>query len=398
MDALQSILPVLSRGEWMVHGLIFAANIILFFLARPILNLIEPTAKNSSKVKIFQALNVLVFVLHAIDLVLLGSNAQYQQYFIKLGYSLMLIYGTLLLYSLLCALSKRRFGKVKELDDKKFYIESYSSRLVELVLLVIIVLSVIYALVVIWEAQNMFTGIYAASAAFLAFTSSIWAPDIISGLIILNTEILEDGDVVVIDGHKNEYVISRVTLIYVVLYDIRNNNRTLMRNSQFTQNRIDNLSRVASTNGIRQGIVYKIGYPQFSGHRDDRLTQLAEFRKTIDGMFDDAYAACCENENIKVNSNKSFEWAMTNAGDYALEYTLWIYLERIPNSKVTSTLRRHLMGTIYKINEAVYIASIAHNVDLSTPDVHQVTMNTTEPIIAAAPVSTTPDQSPLNRA
>jgi len=60
---------------------------------------------------------------------------------------------------------------------------------------------------------------------------------------------------------------------------------------------------------------------------------------------------------------------MTNAGDYALEYTLWIYLQRIPNTKVTATVRRHLMGTIYKVNEAVFTASVHEGVDLSTPDI-----------------------------
>ena len=79
----------------------------------------------------------------------------------------------------------------------------------------------------------------------------------------------------------------------------------------------------------------------------------------------------CIRDSIKINEVKPFEWALTNAGDYALEYTLWIYLERIPNTKITSRLRQHLMGTIYKVNEEVYTASILENIDLSTPDVIQ---------------------------
>jgi len=205
----------------------------------------------------------------------------------------------------------------------------------------------------------------------LALTQGSWAPDIISGLIILNSQSLEDGDVVVIEGHKNEYVISRVTLIYVILYDIRNNHRTLMRNSLFTGRRVDNLSRVASANGVRQALTYKIGYPQFSGHSDDRAQQLKMFRDTIDDMFTRTFEACKDREDVKINEAKPFEWALTNAGDYALEYTLWIYLERIPNTKITSRLRQHLMGTIYKVNEEVYTASILENIDLSTPDVIQ---------------------------
>jgi len=358
----------------MVHLAIFVGNIILFLLAKPILQFIDPVGATEPKVRLFRAVNVAVFVLHLLGLLLVRANFEHQSYFTNVGYSIMAIYGVMLLYSFIGAQVKKRFGKERTLDSKTVYMETYSSRLVNLVLLVILILTVIYALIVIWEAEDKFDGIYAILAAFMAFTSGIWAPDIISGMIILNTEILEDGDVVMLDGHKNEYIIGRVTLIYVVLYDIRNNNRTLMRNSQFTQNRIDNLSRVTSTNGIRQGLLYKIGYPAFTGHRDERAAQLAEFKDRISDMFTAANKVCIENEDIMVNETKPFEWALTSAGDFALEYTLWIYLEKIPNTKITSTIRKHLMGTIYKVNEAVYDASIAEDIDLSTPNVQQIVM------------------------
>ena len=355
----------------MGHGLVFALNIALFIFAKPLLNLIAPSEDNTSKVKIFRALNVLVLLLHFLDLILTGATSNYHHYFIKLGYSLMIIYAGMLVYSFFGSLSKKRFGRERVQDDKTVYSETYSTRLVNLVLLVLIAMTAIYTLIVIWEADGLLgpTGIFGILMAFLAFTSSVWAPDIISGLIILNSQSLEDGDVVVIDGHKNEYVISRVTLIYVILYDIRNNHRTLMRNSLFTGQRVDNLSRVASTNGVRQGLTYKIGYPEFTGHKEDRAAQLKNFRDTIEDMFTQAFEVCKEREDIKINETKPFEWALTNTGDYALEYTLWIYLERIPNTKITSRLRQHLMGTIYKVNEEVYTASILENIDLSTPDV-----------------------------
>lgn len=377
LDILENIIPQLTQTEWLGHGLIFALNIALFIFAKPLLNLVAPDDDNKSKVKIFRALNVLVLLLHFLDLILTGTNTSYRNYFLNLGYSLMIIYAGMLAYSFLGAVSKKRFGRERMLDNKTVYSETYSTRLVNLVLLVLIALTAIYALIMIWGANSLLetTGIFGILMAFLAFTSSVWAPDIISGLIILNSQSLEDGDVVVIDGHKNEYVISRVTLIYVILYDIRNNHRTLMRNSLFTGQRVDNLSRVASTNGVRQALSYKIGYPQFTGHSDERAEQLKTFRKTIDGMFTHAFEACIEREDVKINEAKPFEWALTNAGDYALEYTLWIYLERIPNTKITSRLRQHLMGTIYKVNEEVYTASILEDIDLSTPDVISATIS-----------------------
>ena len=388
MDIFSNIFPQLTQTQWMGHGLIFALNIALFIFAKPLLNLIAPGEDNGSRVKIFRALNVLVLLLHLLDLILSGTNTSYRNYFLNLGFSLMIIYAGMLTYSFFGAVSKKRFGRERMLDNKTVYVETYSTRLVNLVLLVLIILTAIYALIMIWGANSLLetTGIFGILMVFLGFTSGVWAPDIISGLIILNSQSLEDGDVVVINGHTNEYVISRVTLIYVILYDIRNNHRTLMRNSQFTSRRVDNLSRVASTNGVRQSLTYKIGYPTFTGRSDERAEQLGRFKKTIDEMFTRCFEACKDRKDIKINEAKPFEWALTNAGDYALEYTLWIYLERIPNTKITSRLRQHLMGTIYKVNEEVYTASILEDIDLSTPNLVQAQItNPSSPKTAETP-------------
>ncbi|MFK7976348.1 MAG: mechanosensitive ion channel domain-containing protein [Halioglobus sp.] len=378
MESLSWLLPELSRGEWAVHLLFFAVNIGLLLLARPILNLAEESAVSESKLKIFTSLNILVLVLHGIDIVLLRITSEYQSYFIDVGLSLMTMYAAMFAYTLSCSLSKKRFGNKRTLDDKVIYTETYSTRLVNLILLCIIVPSAIYVLIKIWGADSMLeaTGIVGIIAALLAFSSSIWAPDIVSGLIILNTQMLEDGDVVVIDGFPDEYIITKVTLFYVVLYDVRNNHRTLLRNSQFTGRKIDNLSKVASTDGIRQSIKYNIGYPAMpqETNSDAKDEALRAFIAKVDKMFDRANRQCVEDENVKINENKDFEWGLTSTGDDALEYTLWVYLERIPNTKVTATIRKHLMRTLFKVNESVYHASIGEGLDLSTPKLTSVSI------------------------
>ena len=370
MEFFEGLWNELVSGDRPFLSFLFFLNILLLVLARPILNLIAPGQDNKSKVKIFQGLNLLVIIFHIIDFALRGSVDGYKGYFINLGISLMVIYGGVFLYSLAGTLSRKRFGVTRKIEGKDVYVESYNSRMVSIVLLAITVITVIYALIKIWGADSLLetTGIFGIFIAFLAFTSGIWAPDIVSGLIILNSDILTDGDVVVIDGHEDEFIIARVTLIYVVLYDVRNNHRTLLRNTRFIESRIDNLSRIASSEGIRQAYKYNIGYPSFSNDPIVRETEFAAFQETIDDMFTKANEACKGQDTIKINQNKSFDWALTNAGDYALEYTLWIYLDRIPNTKVTSTVRRHLMGTMFKVNEAVFKASVIEGVDLSTPD------------------------------
>lgn len=375
MQSFEWLIPQLSNAQWVAHGLIFIINIALLVFARPILNLLEANNDSEAKIKIFQALNILVLILHIVDIALLRAANSYENYFIKVGLSLMAVYGGLFVYSLSCYLAKRRFGKEKVFDDNTVYLDTYSTRLVDLILLVLVVLTTIYALIKIWGADSMLetTGIFGIVVAFMAFTSNIWAPDIISGLIILNTQMLEDGDVVLVDGYPDEYIISKVSLIYVILYDVRNNHRTLIRNSQFTQSKIDNLSRVASTDGLRKALSFNIGYPVFDGDSEDaREEQFGSFSNRIDRMFSQANENCSDKKDIKINQSRPFEWALTRTNDFALEYTLWVYLERIPNTKVTSTIRKHLVSTPYKIIAAVYQASVREQVDLSTPDVNRL--------------------------
>lgn len=372
MDFIQDLFRDLISGDQPMFSLLFFLNIVLLIIARPIINFLAPGQDNKTKVKIAQSLNILVIIFQIVDFAMRQSFIGYEGGFlVKLGGSLMVIYTGVFFYSAMGTYTRKRFGRVRTIDEKTVYIESYNSRLVNIVLLAIIVLTIVYVLIKLWDADSLLetTGIIGILLVFLGFTSSIWAPDIVSGLIILNSEMLVDGDVVMIDGHPNEYIIARVTLIYAVLYDVRNNHRTLLRNTQFIQSRIDNLSRVASSEGVRQAFKYNIGYPEMSDNRDARVKELADYRKNIGDMFTRAYEGCRENDDIKINNSKPFEWAMTNAGDYALEYTLWVYLDRIPNTKVTSTIRRHLMGTLYKVNEAVFTASMAEGIDLSTPDV-----------------------------
>ncbi len=370
MAEIQKLLG-LSDSEFAIHIIIFVINILLLIFAKPLINAFQSReSETKNKVRILRFLNILVLALHLLDLLLLSLNIKYEQYFVRIGSTFIVLYIGLYLFSILSYFSRKRFGSEKKIDDKKIFFDTYSSRLINIIALVIIVFSCLYALIKIWGADSMLetTGIFGIFVAFLAFTSNVWAPDIISGLIILNSQLLEDGDVVMIHGSKDEYIITKVSFIYVILYDVRNNHRTLIKNSQFLHSKIENLSRVASTEGIRQSLTYKIGYPNLSNLTpDERQKSLDRFYAKIERMFNTVNEVARNREDIKINNNRDFEWALTSAGDYALEFTLWFCLERLPNTKLTSTIRVHLMGTVYKINEQVFRASITEGLDLSTP-------------------------------
>ena len=306
MDFLQGLWTEITSGARPLLTFLFALNVLLLVFARPLVNLAAPGQKNDARVRILRGLNILLIVLHVLDFGLRETVPGYEGYVIKLGGSLMVIYGGVFLHSLAGTLSRRRFGRTREVDDQRIFVETYNSRLVGIMLLAVIAITTIYILIKVWGADSLLetTGIFGIFIAFLAFTSSIWATDIFSGLIILNSDILADGDVVVLEGQEDEYIIARVTLIYVVLYDVRNNHRTLLRNTEFIDRRIDNLSRIASSDGVRQSYTYKIGYPDMSGDTaEQRKAALDAYQASIDAMFKAANAYCVEHVDILINPN-----------------------------------------------------------------------------------------------
>ena len=78
MQTLTWFLPELSNPQWLVHALIFLLNISLLFFARPVLNLVDVNRNNESKLKIFKSLNVLVLILHVLDIALLRVSTNYE--------------------------------------------------------------------------------------------------------------------------------------------------------------------------------------------------------------------------------------------------------------------------------------------------------------------------------
>lgn len=57
-------------------------------------------------------------ILQFIDLILLSVSPDYQHYFIKSGVTVMALYASLLVYSIVSFLLLKKFGLEKELDNK----------------------------------------------------------------------------------------------------------------------------------------------------------------------------------------------------------------------------------------------------------------------------------------
>ncbi len=372
--------------EWDViylnHGVVFLLNIAVFFAARPMLSLFNYGKDISGQIKLLRAGAVVFFFLHIADLVVYQFFPIYQNYFIRVGYSLAALYGCLLLFNVVSYFSRQKFGIEKTIDDTKVYLETYNSRLVDLIFLILVILVFIYWLIAIWELDGLLqtTGLLGIVFAFLALTNGIWLPDIYHGMVILNSNMLDDGDVIQLNNHPDEHVISRVSFIYTILLDVRNNHRILVRNSEMTRSRIDNLSKRASADGLRHSMLFNIGYPALppsrqrgkdsakdSAKEEVPTNNYEHFRNRVQRMFESAFEKLVQNKEAKINEKLPFEVALAASADYALTFRLSYYLQALPNTKVTKTIRQYLVRTPALIQDAVNEAALEYGIALATP-------------------------------
>ncbi len=370
MDALRTFAAELDL-DVIGHMLVFVVNLLALFLAEPFIRGFNKGKDIGAQARILRAVAIIFLILHIVDLLLIRVLPAYQHYFIRIGSTLAAAYACLIGFNIVSYLSRQKFGDEKIIDEEVIYLDSYNSRLVDLIGGVFIILLAVYWIVNIWELEGLLqtTGFLGIIFAFLALTNNIWAPDIYYGLVILNSKMLEDGDVIKIGGSSDEYIINKVSFIYTILLDVRNNHRVIFRNSQLVNNRVDNLSKRASVQGLRHSLTFNIGYPPVasSDSVEDRKKHFSSFRKKVEVMFHEAFELVSANSGAKINRNMPFETAMIDSGDYALRFGLYYYIDAIPNTRVTKTVRQYLIRTPQLIQEAVNESAAAHNIQLATP-------------------------------
>lgn len=349
--------------ELSLHLVVLTVNILLLFFSTTILSFFAKNIQEDFNFPLFHLTNIIFFILHMVDLTLLYFDIHFEHFFLRFALTFLSIYLGIFMFSLLSFLTRKKFGTMREIDDTQYYTDSYNSRLIDIVGLVVIIIITLYTIIMIWGWTSLLetTGIFGLMAAFLALTNQIWAPDLYYGLVILNSKIIEDGDVVKFTNiDDDEYIINKVTFIYTTLLDIRNNHRSLIRNAKLVEFKIDNLSKRASSDGLRMKLAYKIGYPS-------DITKAEDYHKNIQSMFAKVEEECFADENILLNEGIPFELLLDEAGDYALEYHLFFYLDQLPKTKVTRSIRHALIKTPKLVNEKVLLSSYKHGINLSTP-------------------------------
>ena len=367
---------VLSTKLLILHGTSMLLAILFFIFAKKILSLGRDDPPPAIQVLIVKLCLLTYFAFEFVDIVFLHAIPEYDRPLYKGALSILTIFVGIALCNLFNKWSKKRFGSERTIDGQVEIVATYYSRLTGLLFSIVMTIKVMYILVKIWELNSLLetTGFVGIIAAFLVFTNSIWLPDIYYGLVILNSDMFVDGDAVRFDNDGPIYVINRVSLIYTTLLNVENNNKAVLRNSKIIENKVENLTRRASIEGLRQSLSFKVSYPNITapdamvnGAELNLGSEVDRYYKKIENMFTSAHDYIKKNCNGSIANNTQFDWGITNAGDYALELVMHYYLAPLPSTKLTKKLRKILYETRQQIVSSVYTQSIINGIELSTP-------------------------------
>jgi small-conductance mechanosensitive channel len=337
-----------------IDYVVIAANVLLIFFAQPLIRGISSETTNAQtmkmRFKLVRATNI--FILFAYGYHTVYQNVEETGTGIKVVSIFAVFYFTYICNYFLQYLIRKHYGKTREIGDKKLYIETYQSRLFSLICIVVITLLSVIAVIRILGFESLLEagGILGVLGVFLALTQAAWAPDVISGLIILNSDMFEEGDIVEIESIFGR--VYRTKLFHTEIINLKNNHRIMLRNANMRDKTIHNLSKFATGMGLRECLEFNIGYD----------TSIDAVRN----MFEQAYEkAALDDDNLETNPAPQVK--ILETGDHAIK---WGFLFHVKKVDQLVNIRRSLREYILK-------ESNEHNISLATPITQSVKLTKT---------------------
>ncbi len=344
MDKLSTFIDQFDTLGYVVLGV----NLLLLIFARQILKRVyqnpEKVKNFTRKVMTFRALNLLIMISYGYYRFFLDKENQ--GIGLHIIATLAIIYFAYLAMHLAHALLVRQYGKEREINGKKRHTSTYQTRLLSIFSSIFIGIVALLSIIRLLGFDSVLEagGVIGLFGVFLALTSSIWAPDIFHGLIILNSDMFSEGDVIQFkDGETVYGLVYKTKVFHTVILNIVNNHRIMIRNSKLRDFTVHNLSKFASAKGLREDLTFKIGYDVSA--------------EAVEDLFEDVYASAKDDNGIAIEDQHELEYGIKDTGDHAVEWVFYYYTKDVEKLMLT---RQRLLQLMLK-------TSIEKGISLSTP-------------------------------
>lgn len=240
----------------------------------------------------------------------------------------------------------RTYGKLRSIGGSVTHIETYQTR--ALSLLASLILGVIALITCIhfmgFDDLLKAGGMIGIIGVMIGLTQAAWAPDIISGLILLHSDAFEEGDVIELPNHQVG-LIYKTKMFHTEILNLTNNHRIMIRNAILRDFVLHNLSKFASAKGLRECLTFNIGYDI----KPEKVRSM--FRNATESAI---------SHNIPFEHQYNTEVKLLDTGDHALT---WGYIYYIKSVEQLVPIRRD-------IREIILNCANAQGISLATPLTH----------------------------
>ena len=345
----EKIREFLIQSEPLLYGLLLLI-VLLIFLTPRIVRLISNEQLSDGafdfRVNSWRGLWVLIIGLLG-HFRFYSAGQSGQNLGVKLLSILVIVYLTYLASHLIGRFLRVRYGRKIQSATEQRVADTYASRALTIFISVFLGIMALISVIRVAGFSSLLEagGVIGFVGVFLALTQGAWAPDIISGLIILNSKMLEERDVIKLSDSNESFfaIVYRTRAFHTELLNLVDNHRIMIRNTKVRDYTVHNLSRFASARGLRETLTFKIGYGTSPDH--------------VHSMFEKAYLAACEDGSIALESQYPLEIRVQDTGDHAIEWSVHYY------TKDESAL----VKTRQFFREQILRTSLAEGIDLSTP-------------------------------
>jgi small-conductance mechanosensitive channel len=330
--------------------IIMMVSLLLFFAATPICRWLDEDENIGARISLMRTLNFLIIVAVLINILFSSQN----ELLTKITQSLMVIYFVVLMTQIINYFVRQRFGKKRTNKDKITISDTYSSRALSLIVIAVMSIIAIISCLRLIGLDSLLEAGGALGIIGLVLTQASWAPDMISGLIILNSRFCEDGDVIQFNMEGREITASvfKTKLFHTECLDLANNHRVMVRNAKLRDYGLQNLSRFASAKGLREVLFFNIDYQHGEAE--------------VKTMIERAFAEIDKSESVR-EEQFAPEVRVQSTGDYAVTWAVYYYIKDVRKLLAIRQLFR-----AYILKEASQ-----SNISLATPSLQNNTVSVT---------------------
>ncbi|HID44960.1 MAG TPA: mechanosensitive ion channel family protein [Chromatiaceae bacterium] len=332
---------------------LLSANLLLLLFSRPLLKWVFPAEDSKAhfnrRLSVFRIANIIAMVFVVSNAVMHpeGGTVVLTR---TLGVPLAIYVGWLIFF-ILSRMIRRRWGYERKRGEETVFVETYNSRLLTLIVGVVISIMVLVAVIRILGYSSLLEagGVLGVLGVMLALTQASWVPDLVSGLVILNSRLIAEGDIIQL-GEDNSQVgmVFRTKVFFTEILHLANNHRILIQNTKLRNMTVHNLSRFASAKGLREALSINVSY--------------AVTEEQVNRLFLQVIELSREDPDLPIENQYEVEIRATKGGDYAVQWTCFYYIKE---TRQVLKIRQLMLALLLKVARE-------QNISLQTPILYQM--------------------------